>query len=147
MMDSAGIWAVIELPKELIWYIDILTYCYYRGCILPQIHEWCFIRISNNCVGWWGVHFLGKCTGGCTIVGLPLPIMPCHWVRRLVCGNCLGSPWLQAYLLCLYFVLVCCCLGKTSHEKNRFLSGIARKGVVPYIFTSISCYVILIGHF
>ena len=53
-------------------------------------------------------------------------------------------------------------LGNTSQEKNRFLSGIAQKGggralpeffypffhhVVPYILTSISCYVILFGHF
>ena len=55
-------------------------------------------------------------------------------------------------------------LGKPSWEKKCFLSGIARKGggvgrtlpkfvdpffhhVVPYILTSISCYVILFGHF
>ena len=51
-------------------------------------------------------------------------------------------------------------LGNTSHRKNRFLSGIAQKGGgalpefvypffhhVPYILTSISCYVILFGHF
>ena len=118
MMDSVGIWAVTELPKELIWYID--KWLFLQG--MNPSYEWCFIRISNNCLEWWGVHLLGKCTGGCTGgctgVGLPLSIMPCHWVRRLVCGNCLGSPRLQAYLFGLYFVLVCCLLLFTLHNAH-----------------------------
>ena len=110
-----------------------------------------YIKVEGNDEDW--IWFLRE---GCTSQSLATEPRKLY---RIFCCLCIHWwDWLTGPF-CVFLISE---LGNTSHKKNRFLSGIARKGggedlariflpffhhVVPHILTSISCYVILFGHF